>query len=405
MTNAKSLPLPLSGIRVIELSIWFQGPMTGMLLGDLGAEVINLEKPITGTAGRGVQSMQGRSMVLPNGESLVYRAPNRNKKSISVDLRKEKSRDVLYRLVDVSDVLVSNLTDKALLDFGADYETIKKRNPNIIYAHGNSFGFNGPDAETRGQDTTGMARSGFLMNTPLGEGDPCYPVGAMSDVLTATMMAFGVVTALLGRERNKVSTGVETSQLHTMMWAQYFNLLLQANLGYDFPPFNRKGQWNPLFNFYKAQDGKWIAIGEYVTDKIWPFFCDVVGRPEWIKNPHFETEMLRKDNNTELIGLLEEMFASQPFKYWEERLAKINACFSLVKTTADVLEDPQVAANDYMTTYDDGLKMVSTPFKLLGTQFPNKGAPELAADLAEVMTEICGYTWEEVAQMTSEGLI
>ena len=148
-----------------------------------------------------------------------------------------------------------------------------------------------------------------------------------------------------------------------------------------------------------------IAIGEYVTDKIWPLFCEVVGRKEWVTNPHFQTEPLRKENNEELIHLLEEMFASRPYKDWESRLAQINACFSLVKRTSDVLNDPQVMANDYMVTFDDGLRMVRAPFDLEGIQSPRRGAPELGADLAEVLTEICGYTWEEVAKMASEDII
>lgn len=405
MTQSGTTPLPLSGIRVVEMSIWIQGPMAGMILADLGAEVINLEKPVIGTMGRGAKSMQGRSIVLPDGESIMYRAPNRNKKSVTLDLRQEESRDVLYRLVKASDIFLSNLTEKSLRDFGADYETIKTHNPKIIYAHSNTFGFKGPDAQTRGQDTTGMARSGFLMNTPQTDGAPSYPVGAMSDVLTATMLAFGTVTALLNRERNGTTLKVTGSQLQSMMWMQYFNLALQANLGYDFPPFNRARQWNPLFNFYRTQDGKWLAIGEYVTDKIWPEFCRVIGHEEWIQDPMYCTEPLRRENNQDLIRKLEEVFAAYPYAYWAERLKMINACFSLVQDTADLLGDPQVEANGFIGEYDDGLRMVSSPFVLEDTALPKRGAPALGSDLSDVLVGVCGYSWEEVGEMATRGII
>ncbi len=397
--------LPLSGIRVIEMSIWIQGPMAGMILADLGAEVINLEKPVSGTMGRGAKSMQGRSIMLPNGESVMYRAPNRNKKSITLDLRHEKSREVLRRLVKASDVFLSNLTEKSLHDFGADYETIKGINPRIIYAHGNTFGFKGPDAQSRGQDTTGMARSGFLMNTPQPDGSPTYPVGAMSDVLTATMLAFAIVTALLNRDRHGVSVKVTASQLQSMMWVQYFNLMLRANLGYDFPPFNRNKQWNPLFNFYRTKDGKWLAIGEYVTDKIWPDFCKALGRTEWTNDPRYRTEPLRKENNEDLIKKLEIVFASQPFAHWAGLLDGINSCFSLVQDTADLLNDPQVKANRFMTQFDDGLWMVRSPFTLEDVPSPGRGAPGLGTDLSDILVNVCGYTWEEIGSLASQNII
>ena len=405
MTSNAPVPLPLSGIRVIEMSIWIQGPMAGMILADLGAEVINLEKPVSGTMGRGARSMQGRSIMLPSGESVMYRAPNRNKKSITLDLRQGKSREVLYRLVKASDVFLSNLTERSLRDFGADYETIKGINPGIIYAHGNTFGFKGPDAHTRGQDTTGMARSGFLMNTPRPDGGPTYPVGAMSDVLTATMLAFGTVTALFNRDRHGASLKVTGSQLQSMMWLQYFNLALQANLGYDFPPFSRDKQWNPLFNFYRTQDGRWLAIGEYVTDKIWPDFCQAIGHIEWGKDPRYCSEPLRKENNEELIKKLEAVFASQPFAHWASLLNSINACFSLVQDTTDLLDDPQVKANRFMTQFDDGLWMVSSPFTLEDVPLPARGAPQLGTDLGQVLVDVGGYTWEEIAALASQNII
>ena len=124
-----------------------------------------------------------------------------------------------------------------------------------------------------------MARSGFMFSTPTAEGAPTYPPGALSDILSGTMLGFGVLAALLARERSGISQAVWSSQLSAMMWLQYYNVAQVANMGADFAPFDRATVANPLMNLYRCADGQWMACGMAVAQRFWPDFCAVMGEP------------------------------------------------------------------------------------------------------------------------------
>src|SRR5229473_8567053 len=291
--------MPLHGIRVIDLTIWVQGPTASMVLADLGAEVIKVEKPGQGDFSRGVQSLFGRPQFLPDGRNLMYEVANRNKKSISVDLRRSEGQQVLYRLAKQSDVLVTNLHPSALREFKVDRETMLEINPQLIYAHATGFGPRGPHAEDPCQDTVGMARSGIMFNTPAADGSPVYLTGALSDILSGTMLGFGVLAALLARERSGVSQAVWSSQLSAMMWMQYYNVAQYANMGADFEPYDRATVANQLMNLYRCADGQWIACGLFVTQRFWPEFCAVMGLTEREHDPRFASDEKRAAHRKE----------------------------------------------------------------------------------------------------------
>jgi len=396
-------PMPLEGIRVIDLTIWVQGPMAAMLLADMGAEVIKVEKPGQGDFSRGIQSLFGRPQFLPDGRNLMFEAVNRNKKSLSVDLRRSEGQEVLYRLAKRSDVLVTNLHPAALREFRVDRETLLAVNSALIYAHATGFGPRGPHAEDPCQDTVGMARSGIMFNTPAADGSPTYPTGALSDILSGTMLGFGVLAALLARERHGITQAVWGSQLSTMMWLQYYNLAQYLNMGEDFPPYDRSNVANPLMNLYRCGDGQWIACGMAVAQRFWPEFCNVIGLAELENDQRFATDAQRAAHQQELIALLDKAFATHPRSHWERLFREKEFWFSVVNRVSDLPADPQVAANEYLVELDNGLKTVASPFTLEKTPLPVKrGAPGFSQHTDEILQDLCGYTMDEILSLKAK---
>ena len=397
--------MPLGGIRVVDLSIWAQGPLGAMILADLGAEVIKVEKPGQGDFSRGVQSLFGKPQFLPNGKNLMFEITNRNKKAISLDLHQEEGQQAFHRLIEKSDVFISNLHPSALREFRVDRETLLGINAELIYSHATGFGPKGPHAEDPCQDTVGMARSGFMFNTPDAEGSPVYPTGALSDILSGTMLGFGVMAALLARERTGVTQSVWASQLSTMMWLQYYNLAQYTNVGEDFEPYDRRDVANPLMNLYRCADDKWIACGLFVAPRFWSDFCQVMGLADIENEPRFSSDEKRAENRTELIARIEQAFATQPRDYWEKIFREKGFWFSVVNKVSDLPDDPQVIANDYLMELDNGLKTVSAPFSLEKTPPLRKGAPDLSQHTEEILQEVCGYSMEEIMVLKEKGVV
>ena len=395
--------MPLEGIRVIDLTIWVQGPLASMMLADLGAEVIKVEKPGQGDFSRGVQSLFGKPQFLPDGRNLMFEIANRNKKAIGIDLRSPEGQQVFYRLVERCDALVTNLHPSALREFRVDRETLLTVNPQLIYAHATGFGPQGPHAEDPCQDTVGMARSGFMFNTPTTDGSPTYPTGALSDILSGTMLGFGVLAALLARERLGVAQAVWSSQLSAMMWLQYYNVAQYVNMGVDFDPYDRTNVTNPLMNLYRCADGQWIACGLFVTQRFWPEFCAVMGLTEREHDPRFASDEKRATHRKELITLLDQAFATQPRVHWERLFREKGFWFSVVNRISDLPIDPQVTANEYLVELDTGLKTVAFPFTLEKTPVPlKKGAPGFSQHTDEILQHVCGYTMEEIIALKAK---
>jgi len=208
----------LQGIRVLELTIWQQAPAAGLLLGALGAEVIKIEVPGIGDPARGVTGIGGKSQTLKSGRNLYFEANNLNKRSITLNLKEQKGRDILYKLVAESDVFLHNLRKDVPARLGADYATLKKHNPKLIYAAASGYGPEGPDAGRPAFDPVGLARSGFMSAV----GEPGMPPlligGGFADRIGATVLALAILGALVARERLGIGQEIETSLLGSMIY-------------------------------------------------------------------------------------------------------------------------------------------------------------------------------------------
>lgn len=398
-------PLPLTGIRVVDLTIWIQGPLTASILGDLGAEVIKVEKPGMGDFSRGAQSLHNQTLITPDGRTLIWEMPNRNKRGIAVDLRRPEGREVFYRLVAAADVMVTNLHPQTLREMQVDRATIARYNPQLVYAQATGLGLRGPYAEDPCQDTVGMARAGFFYSNPTVDGQPTYPPGGLGDVLAATMLAFGVVTALLAKERQGIARSVTASQLGSLMWLALFPVTVAANIGVEYPPFDRTNVANPLMNLYRCGDGQWFCTGLYITDRFWADFCAAMDLEHLRDDPRFATETLRAEHRRELIAILDTAFATRSRAEWEERFRARKLWCSIVNRYTDLPADPQVQANEYLITLDNGLKGVALPFELDGMRPPRRGAPDLGQDTDAVLRDICGYSWDEIVRLKAADVV
>jgi len=406
------MAMPLEGIRIIDWTIFQQGPVSTMMLGDLGAEVIKLEERVGGDPGRGVMSIAGSQTGGEGKRNYYFEANNRHKKSLTLDLKKPKAQEIVYRLVEKSDVFVQNFRKGVAARLGLDYQMLSRYNPMLIYASASGYGPKGPDSGEPSFDYMGLARSGIM--TAVGDPDmePLNITGGIADQMGAIILSYGIVVALLARERLGIGQEVDTSHLGSMATAlQGLNLACRLTLGKEFKRFYRTKAVNPLWNHYKCQDGKWICLGMPQADRYWSDFCRTVGIQELEHDPRFATMKVRGKNAEDLIAVLDKIFASKPRDEWIP-LLKTGGDFiyTVVNTINDLPEDQQMLANDYIVDYDHPawgpVKVVGSPITLSKTPAnPKAPAPEFGEHTEQILIDLLGYSWEDVVRLKEEEVI
>jgi crotonobetainyl-CoA:carnitine CoA-transferase CaiB-like acyl-CoA transferase len=403
------MPLPLEGIRVLDWTIWQQGPVSALMLSDLGADVIKIEERVGGDPGRGVLRASG--LDLTNFPNFYFEATNRGKRSIALDLKQPEAREIVHALAAKADVFVQNFRPGAAARAGLDYETLKGINPKIIYGNGSGFGRKGPDAERPCMDYLGLARSGIM----LAAGEPGTPPvaiqGAIADQMAGTMLAFGIITALLARERHGIGQEVDVSLLGAMTWLQGLSMSSRLMLGGEMPRPSRQFAFNPLWNHYRCKDDRWIAFAMAQADRWWADFCVAIGLPELATHEKFNSMMNRGMNAAELIALLDEVFAARTRDEWMAALdAGGDFIFTLVNSVSDLPNDPQVRANGMIASVEHPahgpIEMLSLPIGLSETPSRIAGtAPEFGQHTEQVLVDELGWSWERVGELKEKGVI
>ena len=405
------MSMPLDGIRIIDWTQWQQGPVATMMLGDMGAEVIKIEHRISGDPGRGIMRIMGTAVAVHSGRNFYFENNNRNKKSITLDLTTEKGKEVVYKLIEKADVFAQNFRKGVANRLGLDYETLSQFNPQLVYANATGFGPKGPESTAPAYDLLGQARSGLMTVAQEPSLPPHYIVGGISDQMGAIMLAYGIVLALLARERLGVGQEIDVSQLGSMIWLQNMNVASSVITGYEYASHSRARAGSPLWNYYKCADDKWICLGLLQPDRYWPDFCRALGIEHLEKDTRFEDADKRFENCEELISLLDEVFATKTREKWMRTLQEAgDLIFSPVSSISDLASDPQVLENDYITNFDHPtfgpMKVVGVPVKLHKTPGAVRSpAPEFGQHTEEVLLDICGYNWEEIQAMRDEEVI
>ncbi|GIX30836.1 MAG: CoA transferase [Porticoccaceae bacterium] len=407
---------PLSGIRVVDWTLWQQGPVAGAMLGDLGAEVIKIEERGRGDGGRAM-------FAFADGASPYWEMNNRNKKSFAVDLKKPEGVELVRQLADRSDVFLTNFRPGVAERLGLDDETLRARNPRLVYAAASAFGPRGAERSARAYDLLGQARSGFLLRTGHEE-EPDVPDAGLADQMGAILLAYGVLAALLARERLGVGQRVDSSLLGAMLWLRGLPLALELmkrdgeRARSDFerhrkaPRYDRRDPGNPLWNTYRCGDGKWLALAILTTDPHWPTFLEALGNPpELADNPAYGDHWGRCAHAREITAILDRIFATAPRAHWLARLkAKGDLPVCAIHSTEEAARDPQAWANDYLVEVDHpnhgrlaqpgfAVALSATPARI------HRHAPELGEHTEMVLREVLGLDWEEIDRLRSREVI
>ncbi len=398
----------LEGIRVVDLTVWFQGPVAAQYLADFGAEVIHVERPKGGDQGRGVRSIKA----LPVGDwNQYFLVINRNKKSMAVDLKRPEGRDILYRLAEKSDVFLSNLGSENLKAWDLTYEKLSAINPRLIYATNTGYGHRDPVTKPS-FDMTVQALTGLMSR--LGEpGQPPIYLGMGSgDAHGGLMSALGIMLALHQRRR----TGRGQSLDASLYGAQLFlgAPTLQAYLATGSERYSRQQSRtqapNPLWNRYPTRD-KWLFLCLENDDALFAKLCESLERGDLASDPRFHSTEKRRHNGSELVAALDAILVERAAAEWMERWQPLGIAASPIQNLEDVSRDPQAWENAYFvkTHCDEVNREVSVrglPITLSKTPGSVETlGPELGQDTELILADTLGYSWDEIGEFKAQGAI
>jgi len=389
-------PGPLAGLRVLDLGLLVQGPQAALLLADLGADVIKIELPGLGDQARWIP------ISLQDLRAPYFIACNRGKRSVTLDLRKDRGRDVFLRMAESADVVISNFVPGTLEGWRIGYDELARRNPRVILGTGSSFGSRGPDAGRRGADLAGQAAGGLIRATG-SDPDDAGPIGVtIADHIGSQNLANGVLAALYARERTGRGQHVEVSLLGGQIYAQASEFTYTFLTGQDVPPPAGGHPLIPMiYGIVPTRDGHMALVGVPGPDR--DRFFELIDRADLRKDPRFDVLLMSDENRRALFAELSRSFRTRTTSEWGALLREAGIRYAEVRSRSEVAQDEGVYANGYLQRIEHPewgtLPMVGVPIQLSET--PSRAgelAPELGQHTEEVLLEL-GFEWEEIAAL------
>jgi crotonobetainyl-CoA:carnitine CoA-transferase CaiB-like acyl-CoA transferase len=377
----------LSGLRVVELGVWVAAPSAAALLADWGAEVIKVESPM-GDPMRNVFGSLGIGSDLPNP---AFALDNRGKRSVVLDLREPDDRGRLEELLATADVFISNLRPDALDKLDIEAEATVARHPRLVYCSISGYGLQGEDRNRPTYDIGAFwARSGLSCQMADESGNPLNARGGIGDHITGLAALSGILAAVMEQRQTGIGRVVEVSLLRTGAYVLGWDLGLQMLLGKVSPAESRHHNQSPLMNPYRASDGKWFFLTGLEANRHIGSVARALGRPELLEDDRFSSASAIRRNRTEFIALLDEAFAERPLAEWAERFDREGVWWALAQTPAEVVEDPQLLANDGFVDVEGGaVRSVNGPVTFSGVaRRESVGVPELGEDNDAVFSEL-----------------
>jgi crotonobetainyl-CoA:carnitine CoA-transferase CaiB-like acyl-CoA transferase len=397
----------LEGVRVVELGIWVAVPSAAAVLADWGAAVLKIEPPegdpLRGLAATGLVPYQPE--VNP-----AFQLDNRGKRSIVLDLRQPDGRTAAHALIRRADVFLSNLRRQKLAALGMDYETLRGVNPGLVYASLSGYGSEGRERDRAAFDYAAFwARSGIMASLGEPEGPPPTQRPGMGDHVTGLALAGAIAAALFARQRNGAGQEIRMSLFQSGIWMLGSDIQAAITTGYCHTPLGRRAAPNPLFNFYRTKDDRWLHLIMLQPDRHWARFCEAVGLAECVGDPRFQDAAARFQHCRELIAILDPLFASRTLSEWAGVLDRADCYWGRVQSIAELTEDSQASSIDAFVTVElpDGrpLRLVSSPIGFRGTPAAVRGpAPELGQHTEEILLEV-GYSWEDIGRLKEGGVL
>jgi crotonobetainyl-CoA:carnitine CoA-transferase CaiB-like acyl-CoA transferase len=333
----------LADLRVVELGVWVAAPSAAALLADWGADVIKIESP-TGDPMRHAFGSLGIDKDFPNP---AFAQDNRGKRSVVLDLREQVDRDRLEELLDTADVFVSNLRPDALDGLGLEPSATVARHPRLVYCSISGYGLSGDDRNRPAYDIGAFwARSGLSVQLASSEGVPLNARGGIGDHISGLAALSGLLAAVLEQRHTGRGRIVEVSLLRTGTYVLGWDLSLQATVGKVARAEARQNNQTPLMNSYRAADGRWFFFTGLEADRHIGPICRALGREDLLSDPRFADAGAIRKNRTGVIAILDEVIAAQPLNVWAERFDREGVWWAPAQGPAEVLEDPQLAANN-----------------------------------------------------------
>jgi len=393
---------PLEGIRVVEIASFVAAPSAGALLADLGAEVIKVEVPEGELYRHTRPRMNGFASEIDI--SPAFEMDNRGKRSLALDLTKPEAIEALLRVVDRSDVVLTNLLPGRQRRFGLDPEALRRRVPGLVHATLNGYGTRGDEADRPAFDYTAYwARSGMMDIMRAPDATPAFLRPGVGDHAAGMSLVAGILAALRVRDRTGVGQAIEVSLLQIGLYIQG-NDMAQVLASGESPPMHDRAQpRNPLWNLYPTKDERWLMLVMVDSIRYWPSVCRALGREDLIADPLFAGPVERYKSSRALVAILDPIFRSRTLAEWESALEKAGLIWSAVRRMHEVVSDPQAREMGYLPTVEHprvgAFPTVGTPFLMSDFAMPaNRPAPELGADSAAVLRE-AGLSAEQIAKL------
>jgi crotonobetainyl-CoA:carnitine CoA-transferase CaiB-like acyl-CoA transferase len=393
---------PLEGIRILDLTRVLSGPYCTMLLGDLGAEVIKVERPGEGDDTRAfAPPFQG-------DQAAYFLSINRNKKSITLDMKSERGKEILWRLVDLSDVLVENFRPGAMERLGFSYEAVRARRPRMIYCSISGFGDTGPQKDRAGYDVIVQGEAGIMDLTGPRDGPPHKVGTSIADLVSGLTAAQGILAALYAAKIDGRGQRVHVSMYEAVAALLTFNASIYFATGNA--PRRRGNEHATIvpYETFEASDG-WINLG-VANDDIWRRFCAAAGREELATDRRFASAPDRVRNRDALVPLIKVVIKQRSRDEWLKLLDEGGVPCGAIRTVAEVCESEVLRARGMIAEMPHAsagnVKGIKSAIHLSQTILDTYAAPpKLGEHTSEVLIGLLGYTSDKVNVLRHEGVV
>ena len=396
MNNMKQA---LEGVKVLDLSRVLAVPFSSQILGDLGAEVRKVEIPKAGDTTRA----WGPPYV--GGESAYYLSANRNKESITLNIK--KGRDILEKLIKWADVVLFNFRMKTIEKLELTYKDVKKINPEIIYGLVTGFGTSGPKADKPGFDVLAQAMGGIMSINGEPEGAPMKVPVAIDDITSALYLTIGILAALRHRDKTGEGQMIDVALVDSQI--SWLVNLASSYLATGENPKRRGNQHQTIvpYQAFEVKDGYIIvAVG---SDKQWKSFCEMVEKPEWKTDEKYKTNSKRVEYREEVIPAIEKILKKNTKKYWIEKMDEFDVPGGPIKKFDEVFSDPQTKHREMVKEVKhptaDKVKLVGSPIKMSKTPVRFDKHPPLLGEHTEKILKDLGYSKDEIESFKEENII
>lgn len=396
---------PLEGIRVLEVASWLAAPSCAALLADLGADVVKVEPPVGDAYRRLFESLLGKDFVHP-----TYQFDNRGKRGVCVDLEDPEGPELVHCLARNVDVFITNLTRPRLERYRLRDADIHALAPNAVYAVLSGYGTSGPDGDRAAFDQTAFwARSGAMSVFGDRDDGPLISRGGYGDRTTALNLLAAILAALRMRDRTGAGQYVEVTLQRTGIWALASDVNTALYERTQPAKTSRKAPANPIWNFYRTRDERWLAMVMPMAMPYWAPFCTAIGRPEWISDPRFQTLADLAVHGPEIVPELESMFAGADLAHWRQILDGAGLIWEPVAELPEVVDDPVLRAAEAFALVvhprAGAMEIVATPFHIRGADVTVRGpAPDAGQHTREVFVE-AGVAAERVDALLARGVL